>query len=293
MRRVIITGAQGQLGKRLVQEAGRRDQWEVRAFGREDLDITSQAAVDQAIEQWHPDVVINAAAYTAVDQAEEDEESAFAVNGIGPGFLASTCARKGVNFIHVSTDYVFDGESSRPYLPEDPTNPVGVYGVSKRLGEKAVSRGYQEVASGSKHWIFRAAWLYDSTGKNFLTTMLRLAEKGQALRVVSDQLGAPTAAGPLASMLMDCAENPDVLDAGIWHYGTVGPTSWFDFARAIFQLTDKDVEVNPCSTADYPTRAKRPAYSYLDPYPLMRKWSKEPVPWELQLKECLDEKAEL
>lgn len=289
MRRIIITGAQGQLGKRLVEQLGQQHEMEAIALDRNALNITDYTDVISALERWSPDGVINAAAYTAVDQAEDEPELAHAVNAEGPENLARACALKGIDFIHVSTDYVFSGSSTVPYQATDTTGPIGIYGVSKLAGETAVQKAFSEVKSNAKHWIFRVAWLYDAVGKNFLTTMLRLAENGQPLRVVSDQWGSPTAASPLAGMLIDCMAVPNRLPTGIWHYGTEGPTHWCDFAKAIFELRDLKVDVIPCSSNEYPTKARRPVYSYLDPHPLMTALGRQAVPWKDELEHCLSE----
>lgn len=292
MRRIIITGAQGQLGKRLVAQLGQRMGMEVIGLDRQALDISSKKSIAEAFNHWNPDGVINAAAYTAVDLAEDEPELAFAVNATGAENLAEACTRSGIDFIHVSTDYVFDGQATQPYQTDEQTNPLGVYGTSKLAGEKAVEAAFQNEKTQSKFWIFRVAWLYDAVGKNFLTTMLRLAQKGQPLRVVDDQWGSPTAAGPLATMLIDCIENPERLAAGIWHYGTAGPTHWCAFAQAIFEFRNLDIVVHPCSSSEYPTKATRPSYSYLDPNPLMQALGRNAIPWKEELKQCLLEQAE-
>jgi dTDP-4-dehydrorhamnose reductase len=287
MRRIIITGAQGQLGKRLVEQLEHRAGLEAIALDRGDLDISDAKSVRNTLDEWSPDGVINAAAYTAVDQAEDEPELAHAVNAVGAENLAKECAKRGLNFIHLSTDYVFDGTSSTPYQTHEHPSPIGIYGASKLAGEEAVQSAFHKADAQGKFWIFRVAWLYDVTGKNFLTTMLRLAEKDGPLRIVNDQWGAPTAAGPLAAMLIDCIETPHRLPAGMWHYGTEGPTHWCEFAQAIFELSDLKVEVQPCSSSEYPTKALRPSYSYLDPKPLMDALGKQVVPWLDELKACL------
>ena len=263
MRRIIITGAQGQLGKRLVEQLGQHNEMEAIALDRNALNISDYDAVLMALERWSPDGVINAAAYTAVDQAEDEQELAHAVNAKGPENLARACALKDIDFIHVSTDYVFNGLSTTPYRTTDTPDPIGIYGVTKLAGETAVQKAFLDGESNAKHWVFRVAWLYDAVGKNFLTTMLRLAEKGQPLRVVSDQWASPTAAGPLAGMLIDCMAAPNRLPAAVWHYGTEGPTHWCDFAKAIFEIKNITFKVNPIVSKQYPTPAKRPFYSLM------------------------------
>lgn len=283
----MITGAKGQLGNRLVEKLNQRSGLEAISLNRIDLDISDENSVRKALDKWAPDGVINAAAYTAVDQAEDETELAFSVNFQGVEHLAKGCAKKQIPFIHLSTDYVFDGSNSSPYKASQTPNPMGVYGASKLAGEEAVQAAFHDHNNPTKFWIFRVGWLYDSVGKNFLTTMLKLGRKGEELRVVSDQWGSPTAAGPLASMLVDCMENPDCLPSGIWHYGTEGPTHWYAFAQAIFQLSSLEVDVQPCKSSEYPTKARRPAYSYLDPKPLMQALGKPVIPWREELQNCL------
>lgn len=281
MRKVLITGANGQLGSRL-SELTLPIAAEMVVCDRSELDLTDAASIERAIGNHRPNVVINAAAYTAVDRAEEEAELAHAVNASGVASLAQTCAANGVDLIHVSTDYVFSGDQNEPYHTQHTPAPTGVYGRSKWEGEKAVAQAF----AGSPHaqfWIFRVAWLYDTRGNNFAQTMMRLAASGKALKIVNDQWGAPTAAGPFASLLMEVAQNSKLLEAGTWHYGTSGPTTWFDFAQAIFEHEKLVVEATPCGTEEYPTPAKRPAYSYLDPNPLMQALGRKSEHWKDQM----------
>ena len=288
MRRIIITGAQGQLGKRLVEQLGQHNEMEAIALDRNALNISDYDAVLMALKRWSPDGVINAAAYTAVDQAEDEQELAHAVNAKGPENLARASALKGIDFIHVSTDYVFNGLSTTPYRTTDTPDPIGIYGVTKLAGETAVQKAFLDGESNAKHWVFRVAWLYDAVGKNFLTTMLRLAEKGQPLRVVSDQWASPTAAGPLAGMLIDCMAAPNRLPAAVWHYGTEGPTHWCDFAKAIFEETNTKISISPIKTQEYPTPAKRPQYSVLNKLRIKKNLKVETPYWRDSLVKALD-----
>ena len=261
MRTVLVTGANGQLGSRLMENPG-HNSLRIVGFDRDELDITSPESIAEAVKKHQPDVVINAAAYTAVDRAEEESELAHAINAEGPRLLAEACGAHGVDLIHISTDYVFDGTQERPYVPSDVPKPMGVYADSKRAGELAV-----EAMTGARWWVVRVAWLCDTRGQNFMQTMLRLGQSGKALRVVNDQHGAPTFARPFAEALLKLAAQPQQVPSGIWHYGPQGPTTWYGFAQAIFEEHGLDVELAPCTTADYPTPAKRPAYSYLDGKP--------------------------
>ena len=258
MRTVLVTGANGQLGSRLMENPGQSD-LRIVGFDRDELDITAPQSIADALRTHRPDVVINAAAYTAVDRAEDEPEPAHAINALGPRLLAEACAERGIDLIHISTDYVFDGTQNRPYVPSDGPNPKGVYADSKRAGELAVA-----ATPGCRWWVVRVAWLCDTRGQNFMQTMLRLGQSGKALRVVNDQHGVPTFARPFAEALLKLAAHPERVPAGIWHYGPEGPTTWYGFAQAIFDGHGMYVELSPCTTADYPTPAERPAYSYLD-----------------------------
>jgi dTDP-4-dehydrorhamnose reductase len=282
VRTLLVTGAAGQLGHRVLASAARRPHLAVVGCTRADLDITDPDSVAHAFDRHRPDVVLHAAAWTAVDAAESHRDEAFAANADGAAHVARAAAARGLPLLHISTDYVFDGTSARGYLPGDPPAPLGVYGASKRAGEEAVLAAAPALAR-----IFRVAWLYDREGRNFLNTMLRAADAGTSLRVVDDQTGTPTHAGHFAELLLDIAEAPDRLPPGIWHYGHRGTTSWFGFAQAIFALTGRTPVLAPCSTADYPTPAKRPRYSHLDPEPLHRALGREPVDWRVALEECV------
>lgn len=257
--KALITGAGGQLGQALIAAAP--EGWTPRAPLRAELDIGDAAAVAAAVDDFAPDLIFNAAAYTAVDRAESERDLAFRINGDGAGHLAAAAARRGVRLVHVSTDFVFDGESGRPYRPTDPTAPLGVYGASKLAGEVAVAEACPEAL------IVRTAWVYGARGANFLNTMLRLMASRPELGVVADQIGAPTSTASLAGALWRLA---DLGAAGVWHYTDAGVASWYDFAQAIAEealaagVLGSAAAVKPITTADYPTPARRPAYSVLD-----------------------------
>ena len=257
--RWLITGARGQLGTDLQQvlAAAGVAESEVRAVGSAELDITDGLAVENTIASFRPDVLLNAAAYTAVDAAETDVERAYAVNASGPALLAAAAARHDTRMIHVSTDYVFDGQSSRPYEVDDPTGPQSVYGRTKLAGELAV----RELAP-EHGYVVRTAWVYGATGKNFVKTMARLERAGDIIRVVDDQRGSPTWSADLARALMELASS--AAPAGTYHCTSEGDTTWYHFARAIFSELGADPDrVQPTTTDQFPRPAQRPPYSVL------------------------------
>jgi dTDP-4-dehydrorhamnose reductase len=262
--RVLVIGANGQLGWELCKR-GKNDGFDIVPLDLPGFDITHRSAVQDRVSQAGASLVINAAAYTAVDQAESEPELAFAINRDGPAYLASSCANAGIPLIHISTDYVFDGNKESPYLETDPICPLGVYGKSKADGEIEVRKHLQE------HIILRTAWLYGVHGNNFVKAMLRLGGKQEFIRVVADQYGCPTYAGDLADAILNIAhrlrEGRNII-WGTYHCCGKGGTSWHGFAEKIFELARQYVslmveEVEPIATADYPTPARRPASSVL------------------------------
>jgi dTDP-4-dehydrorhamnose reductase len=282
--RVLITGAQGQLGRCLLASAPPG----VTMIGltRAELDIGDAQAVSHAIEQHRPGAIINAAAYTAVDRAETEIDAARRVNGLGPRHLARAAGAWGARLVHVSTDFVFDGHSGVPYTPDAPTAPLGVYGLTKLEGEQAVHELLPEHSV-----VLRTAWVYAAHGANFLRTMLRvMAEKGQ-VRVVADQIGTPTAADSLAGVLWSLAQQPNL--SGVYHFTDAGVASWYDFAVAIAEeanalgLLPDGVRVAAIGTSDYPTPARRPAYSVLDKRALLAVLPLEHHHWRVSLRRVL------
>lgn len=259
--KVLITGKDGQVGWELERSAP--DVMEVRALDRSQLDITDSEAVERCLDDFRPNVVINAAAYTAVDKAETDEATAYAVNRDGAANLARGCRDKQARLIHLSTDFVFDGERALPYRPNDDTGPTGVYGLSKLAGEQAV----RELLPDSS-LIVRTAWVYSVHGNNFVKTILRLIKEKPQLGVVYDQVGSPTWARSLARVLWCAVDRSDV--NGILHWTDAGVTSWYDFAVAIQELSlekgllSKKIPVKPIPATSYPTPARRPHYSVMD-----------------------------
>lgn len=264
--RVAVTGKTGQVVTSLIKR-GAVAGHEVIALGRPELDLADPASVARALEAAAPDIIVSAAAYTAVDRAESESDLAFAVNGAGAGAVAEAARALGVPLVHVSTDYVFDGTLDRPYVESDPTGPMGVYGASKLAGEQAVV-----AAHGDNSAVLRVAWVYSPFGANFVKTMLRLAGDRDELSVVADQFGNPTSALDIADGVFRIATNM-VSDSypslrGVFHMTASGEASWADFAEAIFAASaaqgGPSARVKRITTADYPTPAKRPANSRLD-----------------------------
>lgn len=269
--KILLLGANGQVGHELRRSLAPLAEVVVTTRGGalddgapcEIADFDAPDALPALIHRIAPDVVVNAAAYTAVDRAESDRDAAFRANAEAPQRIAEACAARDALLVHYSTDYVFDGTGTRPYREDDPTSPLGVYGESKRAGELAIQ------ASGARHMIFRTAWVYASHGKNFMRTMLRLAAERDELRVVADQIGTPTPAWLIADVTAAILARPYDHN-GIWHLTASGETSWHGFAEAIVAAArDRGLiaavpRVVPISTADYPTPARRPGYSCLD-----------------------------
>jgi dTDP-4-dehydrorhamnose reductase len=258
---VLVLGSHGQVGRELMLVPSKS--WEVVGLGHAELDIGDEVAVRSTIARRRPDMVINAAAYTAVDRAESEREQAFAVNALAPGFIAAACADAGAALIHYSTDYVFDGTKPTPNLENDPLRPLGVYGESKAAGERAVR------AALPRHVIIRTGWVYGAFGANFVKTMLRIAGERDELRVVADQFGCPTAADDIAAATMAITRR--IFEGtGAWgtiHYAGAGRTSWHEFAVAIIDSaeisTGRRPVVRAISTAEYPTQARRPVNAVL------------------------------
>lgn len=260
--RLAVTGRDGQVATSLVEKARARGDVEVAAVGRPALDLARPQTVLAALEAAKPDIVVSAAAYTAVDQAEDDKDLAFAVNAAGAGSVAEAAAKLGVPVIHLSTDYVFNGAKASAYVETDPTAPLGVYGASKLAGEQAVA------AANSRHLILRTAWVYSPFGKNFVKTMLRLAADRDELAVVADQWGNPTSALDIADAILHAAIRLDQgAPFGVYHLAGTGETNWSGFARHILDtsrsLGGPHAQVRDITTADYPTKARRPANSRL------------------------------
>jgi dTDP-4-dehydrorhamnose reductase len=279
--RILITGKTGQVGMELARlyhsHAG------VVLTGRDECDLSNEQSIRDTVQQVKPAVIINAGAYTAVDQAEKEPGQCFAINAQAPRILAQEAARLGALLIHYSTDYVFDGEKAQPYLETDPIHPLNVYGESKAAGEAAIA----EVTT--RYLVLRTSWVYGAHGKNFLRTMLRLGAERPELRVVDDQRGAPTSAAAIATATARLVDQPQSGASGIYHMTAAGSTSWCGFARAIFEasaLTTRP-RVQPISTADYPTPARRPANSVLSNDKFAQAFGFRLPTWQQQLNDVL------
>ncbi|MEV4609878.1 dTDP-4-dehydrorhamnose reductase [Neorhizobium sp. LMR1-1-1.1] len=265
-KRMVVTGREGQVVLSLLERGAKDDLFEVIALGRPELDLSAPDTIEAALKEARPDVIVSAAAYTAVDQAESDEEAATVINGIAAGKIAEVAAALGVPVIHLSTDYVFDGSKTAAYAETDPVAPIGAYGRSKLAGEQAVA------AATPNHAILRTAWVYSPFGRNFLKTMLKLAETRDSLNVVDDQIGNPTSALDIADVVLTVAANllgsDDPALRGTFHMTGTGEASWADFAIEIFARSadagGPTAEVGRIPSSAYPTPAKRPANSRLD-----------------------------
>ena len=283
--RIIVIGAQGQVGWELTRRATGLGH-DVLAWDVAELDITDAAAVDRELAAGGMDVAINAAAYTAVDRAEQEPALAFAVNRDGPAHLAAACARSNIPLLHISTDYVYDGAKIDPYVEDDPTTPLGVYGASKLAGDEAVGRLLP------RHLILRVSWVFGIHGHNFVKTILRLAREREELRVVADQYGCPTYAGDIADTLLELARRTAEIDAnsawGTYHYCGEPATTWHGFASAIVEMARAREplatrSVIAIATADYPLPSPRPVNSVLDCAKLAARFGIRPRLWRVGL----------
>jgi dTDP-4-dehydrorhamnose reductase len=257
MIKALVTGGNGQLAQSLKDVVNHQDELDVDFQDLPDLDITNKQQLESYFSNNELDYCINCAAYTAVDLAEEQSDLAYAVNAEGPKYLAEVCQKHQVTLIHISTDFVFDGQKRIPYLETDAPNPLSVYGASKLQGERSI----QETTEA--YFIIRTSWLYSEYGKNFMKTMLSLSETLNEISVVSDQIGSPTYAGDLAEVLIQIVLSSST-NYGVYHYSNSGTISWYDFAVEIFKQFGKTIEVKPIKTKDYPTAAKRPKFSALN-----------------------------
>lgn len=270
--KILVTGCDGQLGnelKLLLPEAIFTDV--------NTLDITDKTAVDNFVRNNNVKVIVNCAAYTAVDKAEDDAELAKKINETGPENLAKT----GCKIIHISTDYVFNGSNCKPYTPDDETAPISVYGKTKLAGEIAVKKEAKEYA------IIRTAWLYSSYGNNFVKTMRRLGAEKETLNVVCDQTGTPTYAKDLAEAIVKIIPQLNETNSGIYHFSNEGTCSWYDFATEIMELSNLSCKVYPILSVEYPTKATRPFYSVLDKSKLKKTFNISIPHWKESLKKCL------
>lgn len=259
MNNILVTGANGQLGNEMRRRAAAGSRCAYLFTDVEELDITDLDAVRRCMAEHRIAAVVNCAAYTNVDKAEDDAARADAINHLAVGNLATACREQGAALLHVSTDYVFGGTGNLPFREEDAVAPLGVYGQTKWAGEQAV------VASGCRHLIFRTAWLYSAFGNNFVKTMRRLTAERDRLTVVFDQVGTPTYAGDLADLLFHITEEGLYAQMqGIYHFSNEGVCSWYDFAREIAALSGRTCDIQPCHSDEFPSRVRRPAFSVLD-----------------------------
>jgi dTDP-4-dehydrorhamnose reductase len=283
--RVLVTGAGGQVGRALIRSAPATVH--VIACAHTQLDISEERSVATAVSRLAPDAIVNAAAYTNVDRAESEVELATRINAAGPRYLASAAREAGARFLQLSTDYVFDGTTSTPYAPDAPTNPLSVYGATKRAGEEAVLRILPEDSV-----VLRTSWIFAADGRNFVRTMLRLMQTGGAVRVIVDQVGTPTSAHSVAETLWRLVQAPEI--RGIHHWTDAGVASWYDFAVAIaeegaaLKLVAPQLSVTPIMTDEYPTPARRPHFSVLDKASLLS-CGLMPTHWRKNLRSVLAE----
>lgn len=279
---ILVTGANGQLGREM-QRLSAVSPNNYTFTDVAELDVTDAGAVRQAVAQTRAEVIVNCAAYTNVERAEEDEATADRLNRLAPANLAAAAAATGATLIHISTDYVFDGTAHLPYAEQAPTAPLGVYGRTKLAGERAVAE------SGCKYLTFRTAWLYSEYGNNFLKTMLRLTAEKERLNVVFDQAGTPTYAGDLAMTIFSIVEGGYFAgNEGLYHFSNEGVASWYDFAAEIAAAAGHDkCRIRPCRTAEFPTKAARPAYSVLDKSKIKETFGLEIPHWRESMLYCL------
>ncbi|NOT51614.1 MAG: dTDP-4-dehydrorhamnose reductase [Chitinophagaceae bacterium] len=277
---ILVTGSNGQLGKELKKIASSLLQFEFIFLSKEDLPIHHFEMVRHYFTTYKPQYLINCAAYTAVDRAEQEKDRAFQINGEAVGVLAAVCNEQQCKFIHISTDYVFDGTATVPYKEDSLTNPQSVYGASKLEGEK------QAMQFNAETIIIRTSWVYSEFGKNFVKTMQRLMSEKEEINVVNDQFGSPTYAADLAEIILQIISSQK-WKPGIYHFCNEGIITWYEFALAIKELTGSNCKVNPIPTSQYPAPAKRPSRSVLDTAKIQNVFAIEMKDWKESLKVCL------
>ncbi len=281
METILLTGANGQLGNEIIELNGAAGAFRVVATDVDTLDITDYAAVLAAARAENAAYIVNCAAYTAVDKAEGDPDAARRVNAEGPAVLARVAAETGAALVHISTDYVFDGQSAIPYKEDDPTSPLGIYGLTKLDGERAVR------LSGCRGIIIRTAWLYSAYGNNFVKTMLRLGGERETVRVVDDQFGSPTYAADLAAAILSILPHIGSRRGEVYHYSNAGQTSWAGFAAEAMRQAGLAARVEGIPTSEYPTPARRPKYSLLDKTKIITDFKLDIPSWEESLRVCI------
>ncbi len=279
-KKILVTGANGQLGNEMQVIAAAYPQYSFLFVTKETLPIDDAAALKDYFASHQPDVCVNCAAYTAVDKAETETEIAFAVNGTAVGTLAQLCNSNGVQFIHISTDYVFDGTATEPYREDHPVKPVNAYGASKLKGEQLA------IENNPGSIIIRTSWVYSSFGNNFVKTMLRLMKDRDSINVVDDQQGCPTYAADLAAAIMKIITTGHQA-GGIYHFSNSGAINWYQFAVAIRDISGANCAVYPIPSSQYPTPAKRPAWSVMDTAKIRNSFGVEVPGWKESLEKCL------
>jgi dTDP-4-dehydrorhamnose reductase len=288
-KRVLVTGKNGQLGQSIKQLTADYSQLTMTFVGRDQLDLASTESIEAYFSSHKYDAIINCAAYTAVDKAESEPDLANQINHLAVKQLAEIAKQQDATLIHISTDYVFNGQNYKPYIESDETEPQSVYGLTKLNGEQAMQ------AIDPKGCIIRTSWVYSEYGNNFVKTMLRLGKEKEQLGIIFDQIGTPTYAGDLAKACLDviASEEKQTTTTPIYHYSNEGVCSWYDFAKAIFELNDIDCNVNPIETKDYPTSAARPHYSLMNKTKIKQAFDLTIPYWKDSLQICIKRLQEL
>ncbi|WP_034060395.1 dTDP-4-dehydrorhamnose reductase [Lacinutrix jangbogonensis] len=280
--KVLVTGANGQLAQAIKNRCSEKSNTiEFTFASKEEFDITRQNVIESFLEKINFNYCINCAAYTAVDTAEDEEKAANNINVQGVKNLAKACEKYDITLIHISTDFVFDGNSEKPYKENDVTNPLGVYGLTKLKGEEAISLVLE------KYYIIRTSWLYSEYSNNFVKTMLKLASERDEISVVNDQKGTPTNANDLAEVIIKIIESNNQA-YGIYHFSNLGETTWFGFAKAIFELTNTSIKINPVTSKTFVTKAKRPKYSVLDKTKINSVFNLDILDWKSSLEQIIE-----
>lgn len=280
MATILVTGSNGQLGSELKELAATLPGMDFRFTSRQELAIDDESQLEALFAEIKPSFVINCAAYTAVDKAESEKEEALRINATAVGYLATVCKQHGAKLIHVSTDYVFNGENDRPWREDDPVSPVNFYGESKLRGEQLA------LSANPDSIIIRTSWVYSYHGKNFVKTMIRLMMDKDEINVVADQFGSPTYAADLARAIVTMIQSGNWLP-GIYHYSNEGNISWAEFADEIKKQINSSCKVNHITTQQYPTPAKRPSYSVMDTSKIRSAYGVETTPWKVGLHACI------
>lgn len=280
---ILVTGKNGQLGWEIMQLADEYSQYDFIFPDKTELDLSNPSSIKEAVQKYQPDYFINCGAYTAVDKAETEQDLAYQVNALAPGIIAEACNKIGAVLITISTDYVFNGKGTKPYHPDEATDPVNYYGYSKQVGEQLA------LMNNASTIVIRTSWVYSTHGNNFVKTMLRLMKDRNSLNVVADQVGSPTYAFDLAKAILQIVN--DVKNGnghfGLFHFSNTGVTNWCDFAKAIRDEANLSCTINPIGSSEYPTPAKRPAYSVMDTAKIQDLYGVVLRSWRTALHECI------